>query len=75
MYNRLTISMSTPAVSASRAALTAGVDMEMVSQSFMAHGPRLLKEGRLTQAAIDEAVRRVLRVKLRAGLFDGPLHG
>ena len=57
---------------AARLALTAGVDMEMVSRSYMAHGPRLLKEGRLTQAAIDEAVRRVLRVKLRAGLFDRP---
>jgi len=57
---------------AARLALTAGVDMEMVSRSYVANGPRLLTEGRLTQAAIDEAVRRVLRVKLRAGLFDRP---
>lgn len=57
---------------AARHALGAGVDMEMVSRSFAAHAPRLIKEGRLTIAAVDEAVRRVLRIKLRAGLFENP---
>lgn len=53
-------------------ALTAGVDMEMVSRSYVTEGPRLVKDGRLPLAAVDEAVRRVLRVKFRAGIFDRP---
>ena len=39
-------------------ALTAGVDMEMVSRLFNQNGPALLQEGKLSQAVIDEAVRR-----------------
>ena len=57
---------------AARAALTAGVDMEMVSRLYNKHGPQLAKDGKLSQAAIDEAVRRILRVKFRLGLFDKP---
>src|SRR3989441_1266492 len=57
---------------AARQALSAGVDMEMVSRSYATHVPRLVAQGRLSVAAVDEAVRRVLRVKLRAGLFDAP---
>jgi beta-glucosidase len=57
---------------AARLALAAGVDMEMVSRSFVTNGPRLVNEGKLPLAAVDEAVRRVLRLKLRAGLFDHP---
>jgi beta-glucosidase len=57
---------------AARQALSAGVDMEMVSRSYATQVPRLVEQGRLSLAAVDEAVRRVLRVKLRAGLFDAP---
>ena len=53
-------------------ALTAGVDMEMVSRLYNQHGPQLLKDGKLTMSAIDEAVRRVLRIKYRLGLFEQP---
>ena len=52
-------------------AITAGVDMEMASRAY-ANGPRLVKEGRLPISVVDEAVRRVLRVKMRAGLFERP---
>jgi beta-glucosidase len=57
---------------AARHALSAGVDMEMVSRSYATHGPRLVKEGKLPMAVVDEALRRVLRIKLRAGLFEAP---
>ena len=57
---------------AAREALNAGVDIEMVSRLYNMHGPRLLKEGQVSQATIDEAVRRVLRIKFRLGLFDKP---
>ncbi|HEY6189972.1 MAG TPA: beta-glucosidase BglX [Pyrinomonadaceae bacterium] len=57
---------------AAQMALTAGVDMEMVSRLYNKHGPTLIKEGKLTQSTLDEAVRRILRVKFRLGLFDKP---
>jgi len=57
---------------AATAALNAGVDQEMVSRLYNKHGARLLKEGALTQKTIDEAVRRILRIKFRLGLFDRP---
>ncbi len=57
---------------AARAALSAGVDMEMVGRLFNRHGPQLLKEGKLTQETVDQAVRRILRIKFRLGLFEHP---
>lgn len=52
--------------------LGSGVDVEMVSRLYGQHIPRLLREGKFSQAAVDEAVRRVLRIKIRLGLFENP---
>jgi beta-glucosidase len=57
---------------AAQKALLAGVDMEMVSRLFATQLPQLVRKGAVPAAAIDEAVRRVLRVKVRAGLFERP---
>ncbi|MBO0799229.1 MAG: glycoside hydrolase family 3 C-terminal domain-containing protein, partial [Blastocatellia bacterium] len=57
---------------AARLALTAGVEMEMVSRLYNKRLPSLVKEGKLSTAVIDEAVRRVLRIKFRLGLFEKP---
>lgn len=57
---------------AARAGLNAGVDMEMVSRLYNKHGAQLVREGKLSQKTIDEAVRRILRIKFRLGLFDKP---
>jgi len=57
---------------AAQAALNAGVDMEMVSRLFNEQGPGLLREGKVSLATIDEAVRRILRIKFRLGLFEHP---
>lgn len=57
---------------AARAALSAGVDVEMVSRLYMKCLPQLVREGKVSQAMIDRAVRRVLRIKFRLGLFDNP---
>jgi beta-glucosidase len=57
---------------AAQAALNAGVDMEMVSRLFNQNGSDLLKDGKVSQATIDEAVRRILRIKFRLGLFEHP---
>jgi beta-glucosidase len=57
---------------AAREAINAGVDMEMVSRLYNKHANELLRGRQLSQATIDEAVRRILRIKFRLGLFDKP---
>jgi beta-glucosidase len=57
---------------AAQLALNAGVDMEMVSRLYNQNGPALVRSGKVSQATIDEAVRRVLRMKFRLGLFEHP---
>jgi beta-glucosidase len=57
---------------AAQYALNAGTDMEMVSRLYAKHVPQLLREGKVKQETIDQAVRRVLRIKFRLGLFDKP---
>lgn len=52
-------------------ALKAGVDMDMVDNAFE-HIPELVRSGKLPESVVDESVRRVLRVKFEAGLFDHP---
>jgi len=53
-------------------ALTAGVDMDMQGAVFYDHLMQSLKEDKVTEAQIDQAVRRVLRAKMLLGLFDDP---
>jgi beta-glucosidase len=53
-------------------ALNAGLDSEMTSTLIRDFGAQLLSQGRITMARIDDAVRRILRVKFRAGLFEHP---
>jgi len=53
-------------------ALIAGVDMDMVDGAYIKSIPDLVKSGKLPRSEVDEAVRRVLRVKFKAGLFDRP---
>ncbi len=55
-------------------AINAGVDMVMVPddwKAFIANTVREVERGEILQSRIDDAVRRILRVKLRMGLFDG----
>jgi len=57
---------------ASLEALTAGVDMDMADGAYGKSLPGLVKGGKLPMSVLDEAVRRVLRVKFEAGLFEHP---
>src|ERR671931_135387 len=57
---------------AARVALRAGTDSEMVSTNFVDFGKQLVAEGSVPMSRIDDAVRRILRVKYRAGLFEHP---
>lgn len=53
-------------------ALNAGLEMDMMSHAYDRHLADLVAEGKVSQQTVDEAVRRVLRVKFRLGLFDNP---
>lgn len=53
-------------------ALTAGVDIDMVSGIYVRHLPAAVRAGRLAESVVDESVRRILRAKYRLGLFDDP---
>ncbi|HET7106232.1 MAG TPA: beta-glucosidase BglX [Candidatus Acidoferrum sp.] len=57
---------------AAQKALTAGVDMDMVSDSYHQNLAGLIKSGKVSRTRLDEAVRNVLRVKFALGLFDDP---
>ncbi len=60
------------AATATKKALEAGVEVDMMSHFYDTQIPKLLKEGKLSMATVDEAVRRVLRVKFALGLFEHP---
>ena len=53
-------------------ALKAGIDMDMVGEGFLTTLKKSLDEGKITQADINQAVRRILEAKYRLGLFSDP---
>jgi beta-glucosidase len=53
-------------------ALKAGIDMDMVSEGFLATLKKSLQEGKVTVAQIDEACKKVLEAKYKLGLFANP---
>ena len=60
------------AADAARLAINAGNDMDMKSEAYVPNLADEVKAGRVSQSTIDEAVRRVLRVKFQVGLFEQP---
>ncbi|MGA9671642.1 MAG: beta-glucosidase BglX [Terracidiphilus sp.] len=57
---------------ATRKAITAGVDVDMMSHFYDTQLPELIRTGKVPISVVDEAVRRVLRVKFATGLFEHP---
>lgn len=57
---------------AARKALLAGIDMDMMGDVYHKHLAAEVTAGRVPMKAMDEAVRRVLRVKFHLGLFERP---
>jgi beta-glucosidase len=57
---------------AAQQAMTAGSDMDMESRAYVGHLAALVKAGKVDVKLVDDAVRRVLRVKFALGLFDDP---
>jgi beta-glucosidase len=60
------------AAAAARKALVAGVDVDMMSHYYDTELAGLVHSGEVPMAVVDEAVRRVLRVKFALGLFEHP---
>ena len=57
---------------AARKAVTAGVNMEMVSRTYADHLAQLVQDGEIAVERVDQLVGEILRVKLRLGLFENP---
>jgi beta-glucosidase len=57
---------------AAQMAVTAGLDMSMADGLYAKYLPSLVESGKVPMSVLDEAVRRVLRAKFRAGLFENP---
>ncbi|MGM9787846.1 MAG: glycoside hydrolase family 3 N-terminal domain-containing protein [Candidatus Cryptobacteroides sp.] len=57
---------------AAKICLEAGCDMDMMSYSYLNHLKELLAEGSVSMEVLDEAVRRVLRLKVKLGLIEKP---
>lgn len=58
---------------AARQSVLAGMDMDMSSDCFFQNLEQLVKEGKVAEAEIDQAVRRILRLKFALGLVDQPI--
>ena len=57
---------------AAELAANAYVDMDMMGYAYINHLEALIKERKVSEKIIDEAVRNILRLKFRMGLFDNP---
>jgi len=56
-------------------ALKAGVDMDMVSETYLNYLPGLLEHNEISESLINQACRRILEAKYKLGLFADPYHG
>lgn len=68
----ITHGVAADSAEAARKCLEAGVDIEMMSSHYFVNGEKLVQEGKVDMALIDEAVRRVLELKNALGLFENP---
>jgi beta-glucosidase len=57
---------------AAQLAVTAGCDMDMESRCYTNNLVQLVRDGKVSVSVIDDAVRRILRMKFELGLFDDP---
>jgi beta-glucosidase len=57
---------------AAQLSIEAGIDMDMQSGFFMKELPRLVAEKKVSEKLVDEAVKRILKVKYQLGLFEDP---
>lgn len=60
---------------AAEKAIAAGIDIEMMTSDYLQYGEKLVADGVLDEALIDEAVLRILELKDKLGLFEDPYRG
>lgn len=60
------------AADAALLAINAQNDMDMETRAYRNHLVTLVKEGKVKESQVDDAVRRILRIKFKLGLFDNP---
>lgn len=63
---------ATDLAEAARLSAIAGSDMDMESSAYIQHLGDLVRSGQVQETLVDDAVRRILRVKFQLGLFDDP---
>ena len=68
----ITHGYATDGADAAKKAAIAGSDMDMESNIYVTELVQLVKKGLVKESVIDDAVRRILRVKFELGLFDNP---
>jgi beta-glucosidase len=56
-------------------AMTAGVDMDMFSETYLKYLPELVVHGEIPESMINQACRRILEAKYKLGLFADPYRG
>lgn len=71
----VTQGVAADAKDAARLAMEAGCDIDMVKNIYYEHLAELVREGIVTEEALNAAVMRVLRLKNELGLFENPYHG
>jgi beta-glucosidase len=64
--------VATDLADAARLSMLAGLDMDMMSDAYMQHLASLVERGSLPAQLVDDATRRVLRLKFQLGLFERP---
>lgn len=57
---------------AGRLSMNAGLDMDMMSSSYLDHMKELVESGKVSMETLDSAVRRILNLKAALGLFEDP---
>ncbi|WP_020177665.1 glycoside hydrolase family 3 N-terminal domain-containing protein [Methylopila sp. M107] len=62
-------------IETARLAFLAGAGLDMQSGDFFRAIPKLVREGKIQEKDVDDAVRRILRLKEELGLFEAPYHG
>ena len=67
--------LSSDRADAAKRALEAGVDIDMMSGVYPEQLEQLIREGKVREGLLDEAVMRILELKNRLGLFENPFKG
>lgn len=71
-YELVPFGFATDRCDAAMKSFNAGGDMDLWSEIFIENLPRLVKEGKVNEQMVDDAVRRILFYKFKLGLFDDP---